>query len=213
VWVSVAGVWLLYGNQLDVARAERLGERASTLARRGNDEWASLHALDALKFVALIVADIDRLEELTAELAVALRSQDARWYLQWTLVESAFASIARHRFPEAATRIDEALAISKRIGDAFSRGCCSRPRARQHSGWTRPPAARLALRIALAQLTPAGPGAGDHVAAAHGLIEQIAVSVGNAQLAEEFGRVAGAELESQAWSLGYPAADARRVTS
>jgi tetratricopeptide (TPR) repeat protein len=388
---------LLYGNQLDVARAERLGQRASTLARRGNDEWARLHALDALKFVALIVADIDRLEELTAELALALRSQDALWYLQWTLEESAFASIARHRFPEAATRIDEALAISKRIGDAFSRGLILTMRCRLEQargdyasaiaageeamqlttdsknrvwlGWmagrlaavmsdlrawaralelletaceaarrmdaraqlfsvlgdlawararngdragardaagrwdamledvrmpagraylyswhtytnraraalalgdvdraetvmlivsgpvalsavrdaavdvdavgaacaaargqpeaavellTRalhragddgPPAARLALRIALAQLMPPGPGAADHVAAAHGLIEQIAVSVGNAQLAEEFGRVAGAELESEASSLGYPAADARHVTS
>jgi hypothetical protein len=51
------------------------------------------------------------------------------------------------------------------------------------------------------------------VTAAHGLIEEIAVSVGNAQVAEQFRHAAGAELESEASSLGYPASDARHVTS
>jgi class 3 adenylate cyclase len=121
---------LLYGNQLDLERALRLGERLLALAEAGQDEWAYLRAEDALKFVALMLADTDRLEQLTSHLTEALRRRDALWDLQWALQESAFTPIVRGRWAQAAGRIDEALAISRRLGDIHSRALILMTRCR-----------------------------------------------------------------------------------
>jgi len=41
------------------------------------------------------------LEELTTQLADVPRARGELWYLQWTLLESAFAPTAQERFDEA----------------------------------------------------------------------------------------------------------------
>jgi class 3 adenylate cyclase/DNA-binding SARP family transcriptional activator/tetratricopeptide (TPR) repeat protein len=111
---------LVHANQLDLAQALELGERALAIARAAGDERAAARALDSLKFVALQLGDADRLEELTTGLIQAQRSRQETWYLQWSLLESAFTPTARGQWDEATARLDEALSISRRIGDRLS---------------------------------------------------------------------------------------------
>jgi DNA-binding SARP family transcriptional activator/tetratricopeptide (TPR) repeat protein len=113
---------LVHANQLDLAEALALAERALALAREGDDERAVSRALDCLKFVALMLGDTVRLEELTATLSELLRRRRDYWFLQWSLLESAFTPTAGCRWDEAARRLDEALAMNRRMGDRISRG-------------------------------------------------------------------------------------------
>ena len=113
---------LVYANQLDLLRGRELGERALELARATGDERAQARAMDSLKFVALMLGDTEQLVELTTQLIDILRARGELWYLQWTLLESAFAPTAQGRFDDAVWRLDEALKISEQLGDMPGRG-------------------------------------------------------------------------------------------
>ncbi|HKP90608.1 MAG TPA: AAA family ATPase, partial [Thermoleophilaceae bacterium] len=126
---------LVHANQLDLERALEVGERALALAERGGNEDAVAKGLDSLKFVALMLGDTGRLEELTATLAAIQRRREDIWFLQWTLFESAFTPTVQGDFAEAERRLDEAIAISRRIGDPMASsliltGRCSLERSR-----------------------------------------------------------------------------------
>lgn len=108
---------LVLANELEFAEAVELGERALEIAQRGGDEIAVSHAMDALKFAALQLGDLERLEELCAALERAQRKRGEEWYLQFTLCESCYVPLERCDWQEAEQRIAEALAISERIGD------------------------------------------------------------------------------------------------
>ena len=69
-----------------------------------------------------MLGDTARLAELTDPLIETLRRRQDAWFLQWSLLESAFTPIAHGRWDEGAARLDEALAISRRMGDRVSRG-------------------------------------------------------------------------------------------
>ena len=105
---------LLASNQLDLAGAVRLGDRAMRLARERGGEAERARAIDALKLAALGLGELDHLEELTAELAELDRRNGELWYLQWTLLESAFAPLGHAAWDLAASRLEEALAIGRR---------------------------------------------------------------------------------------------------
>jgi DNA-binding SARP family transcriptional activator len=111
---------LVLANELEFTKAVELGERALEIARRAGDEIAVSRAMDSLKFVALQLGDVERLEELCAELERAQRKRGDLYYLQWTLCESSYASLERCDWQEAERRTAEALAISERIGDRVS---------------------------------------------------------------------------------------------
>ena len=121
---------LVLANELEFAEAVELGERALAIARRADDEPAVSHALDCLKFAALQLGDVERLEQLCAELARGQRKRGELWYLQWTLSESCHVPVERCDWPEAERRIEEALAINERIGDSLSR-----PLMRDTASW------------------------------------------------------------------------------
>jgi tetratricopeptide (TPR) repeat protein len=108
---------LVHANQLELERALEVGERALALAEQSGDETSVAQAMDSLKFVALMLGDTDRLEELTAALAAGQRRRDDIWFLQWTLFESAFTPTVQGDFGEAERRLDEALGISRRLWD------------------------------------------------------------------------------------------------
>ena len=76
--------------------------------------------MDSLKFAALQLGDLERLEELCAELERVQRRRGDLWYLQFTLCESCYVPLERCDWREAEQRIAEALAISERIGDTYS---------------------------------------------------------------------------------------------
>ena len=110
---------LVLANELEFAEAVELGERALEIARRAGDETAVSLALDSLKFAALQLGDVERLEQLCAELARAQRERGELWYLQWTLCESCHVPVERCDWQEAEQRVEEALAINERIGDSL----------------------------------------------------------------------------------------------
>jgi tetratricopeptide (TPR) repeat protein len=76
--------------------------------------------MDSLKFAALQLGDLERLEELCAELERAQRKRGDLWYLQFTLCESCYVPLERCDWQEAEERIGEALAISERLGEPNS---------------------------------------------------------------------------------------------
>ena len=111
---------LVLANELEFAEAVELGERALEIARGAGDELAVSRAMDSLKFVALQLGDLERLEELCAELERDPRQRGDLWYLQWTLCESSYVPLERCDWQEAERRVGEALAISERLGDPQS---------------------------------------------------------------------------------------------
>ena len=106
---------LLASNQLDLAGALALGDRALRLARDRGRDLERGRAFDALKLAALQLGELDRLETLTAELADLERRNGELWSLQWTLLESAFVPIGHADWEVAAARLDEATALGRRV--------------------------------------------------------------------------------------------------
>jgi tetratricopeptide (TPR) repeat protein len=121
---------LLLSNQLDLEGAVELGGRALDLARRSGDQRDRALAIDALKLAALQLGDPHVLFELTSELEVIERGSGELWYLQWTLLESAFAPLARADWDAAQKRLAETLAINARIDDWVFR-----PLIHDATGW------------------------------------------------------------------------------
>ena len=113
---------LVLANELEFAEAVELGERALQIARSAGDELAVSRAMDSLKFAALQLGDLERLEELCAELERSQRRRGDLWYLQWTLCESCYVPLERRDWQEAERRVAEALAISDRMGGERNAG-------------------------------------------------------------------------------------------
>jgi DNA-binding SARP family transcriptional activator len=111
---------LVLANELQFAQAVELGERALEIARAAQDEIAVSRALDGLKFAALQLGDLDRLQEICAELERAHRKHGEEWYLQWTLYESCYVPVERGDWQEAERRVTEALTISERLSERYS---------------------------------------------------------------------------------------------
>jgi DNA-binding SARP family transcriptional activator/class 3 adenylate cyclase len=120
---------LVLANELEFAEAVELGERALQIARRAGDELAVSRAMDSLKFAALQLGDLERLEELCAELERSQRQRGDLWYLQWTLCESCYVPLERCDWQEAERRVAEALAVSDRVGGERASGVLFRDAA------------------------------------------------------------------------------------
>ena len=112
--LALSRLSLIASNRLEFGRAEELGERALRIADAARDEEQVGRALDALKFVSLQLGDIARLEQLAGELERIWRERDDPWYLQFTLLESAFVPTAAGRWEEAERKLAEAAAINDR---------------------------------------------------------------------------------------------------
>ncbi len=108
---------LVCANRLDYKRALELSERALTLAGGSDDHDATMRAMDGLKFVALQLGDIDRLEQLTSDLERQQRAHQDIWFLQWTLFERSLVPIAHGSWDQAAAMLHEAETLGERIGD------------------------------------------------------------------------------------------------
>ena len=120
---------LVLANELEFAEAVELGERALQIARGAGDELAVSRAMDSLKFAALQLGDLDRLEELCAELERSQRQRGDLWYLQWTLCESCYVPLERCDWQAAERRVTEAIAVSDRVGGERASGVLFRDAA------------------------------------------------------------------------------------
>jgi DNA-binding SARP family transcriptional activator/class 3 adenylate cyclase len=107
---------LVLANELEFAEAVELGERALRIARHAGDGIAVSRAMDSLKFAALQLGDLERLEELCAELERSQRQRGDLWYLQFTLCESCYVQLERRDWREAERRVTEAISIRDRMG-------------------------------------------------------------------------------------------------
>ena len=104
-------------SQLDFEAALDHGQDALVAARRISNDRVLARALDSLKQVALEIGDWPRLEQIASELGEINRRHGDLWYLQFVLFEPAFASAAFGKWEEAVSRVEEALALNRRIGD------------------------------------------------------------------------------------------------
>ena len=108
---------VISSNQLQFNRGLEFGEQALELARQTGDANLIGRAIDSIKLAVWQLGDLHRLEELTAELEPIWRELGELWYLQFTLLESAFVPIGAARWERAAERLAEAAAINRRIRD------------------------------------------------------------------------------------------------
>jgi DNA-binding SARP family transcriptional activator len=107
-------------HQLEFDRALNLGERALELARGTGDPAVVGRAMDSTKLAVWQLGDLRRLGELTAELEPLWRERGDLWYLQWTLLESAFVPIGEARWEQAEQRLADAIAINRRVHDPLA---------------------------------------------------------------------------------------------
>lgn len=109
---------VIASHQLQFDRALEIGERALALARETGDASGLGRAIDSIKLAVWQLGDLERLKALTDELEHLWRARGELWYLQWTLLESAFVPIAQARWEEASERLAGALAINTRLRDS-----------------------------------------------------------------------------------------------
>ena len=108
---------VIASHRLEFDRALELGERALELARGTGDEEVVGRAMDSIKLAVWQLGDLARLEELTAGLETLWRRRGDLWYLQFTLLESAFAPLGAGSWEAAERRLGDALAINRRTRD------------------------------------------------------------------------------------------------
>jgi class 3 adenylate cyclase len=111
---------VISSHLLQLDRALELGGRALALARGTGDEIVTGRAIDSIKLAAWQLGDLERLEALTAELEPLWRERGDLWYLQWTLLESAFVPLGRARWEEAGERLRAASTINRRVRDPLA---------------------------------------------------------------------------------------------
>jgi tetratricopeptide (TPR) repeat protein len=108
---------IVYCNQLLFDRALEFAERARAVAERVGEDPVLATALDALKQVSLQIGDWETLGLIARDLGDILRRHDELWYLQFVLHESSFIGSASGEWEVSLERLQEALALNRRIGD------------------------------------------------------------------------------------------------
>lgn len=108
---------VVHSHGLRFAEARRLSRNALDTARALGDDQLVAAALDSAKTLAVYLGEFRELRTIIEQLEQILRRRDDSWYLQWTLFESFYPLAAEGLWPQAATAIDAALDLNKRIGD------------------------------------------------------------------------------------------------
>jgi class 3 adenylate cyclase/tetratricopeptide (TPR) repeat protein len=112
---------LLDAVELRLDSALERSRRAHALAREAGDERLLGKALDALKFVALMLGDLPALERLAGDAAAIHKRLGDAFLLEYAVLESAFALLGRGEFDQARARIGEALDLNEELGDISHR--------------------------------------------------------------------------------------------
>jgi predicted ATPase/class 3 adenylate cyclase len=119
--LSLSRLSILLANRLRLDAAVEHAERALRLADRARNDRMVGRALDAIKLVAFELGDLRKLEEVSQRAAAIHRRLDDRFYLSYTMLESAFVPLAGGGFAAARERLDEALALNAALGDRSGR--------------------------------------------------------------------------------------------
>lgn len=109
---------VLAANDLDFVAARSLGEQATELGRRADDDEALVAGLDGLKTSYAYVADLEGLQPVLDELIPLVRRRQDVVRLQWAIFESSFAALASGDWAAATMPVEEALGYSRGRGSA-----------------------------------------------------------------------------------------------
>ncbi len=108
---------IVYTNRLQFAQALEHGYRALTLARTLEDTRALALAMDSLEVATAMIGDFATIDAIAPQLAAIHRDHGDLWYLQFALYQWCYVPIGAGRWDDALARLEEALAINRRIGD------------------------------------------------------------------------------------------------
>jgi tetratricopeptide (TPR) repeat protein len=117
-------------NQLRFDTSAERAARAVRAAAAGDDEWATILALDGEKSSLAYVGDVGPLAAKIGRLEQLLRRRGDLFLLQWTVFESSFIPFAHCDWAAATARIDEALELNRRSGHVAYSGWLH-----AHLGW------------------------------------------------------------------------------
>ena len=107
---------VLATHRLAFTEALDEGARAVEAGRDAGEDGALVIGLDGLKTAVAYLGHVDELARIVAEMEPLVRRADDRWYLHWTVFESAFVAVAAGRWDEARARIGEAIEADRRSG-------------------------------------------------------------------------------------------------
>ncbi|MGN6867161.1 MAG: ATP-binding protein [Solirubrobacteraceae bacterium] len=108
---------VVHSHGLRFAEARRLSRNALHIAGALGDDQLVAAALDSAKTVAVYLGEFGELRAIVQQLEQILRRYDDSWYLQWTVFESFYPLAAEGLWSQAATAIEAALELNRRIGD------------------------------------------------------------------------------------------------
>ncbi len=108
---------IVWSNRLELDRALEHAHQALQLARELGSARPLAIAMDSLLIVAVMIGDFKTNDEISRELIEIHRSHGNLWYLQFALVQSCYVPMGAGRWDEAIARVEEALAVNRRIGD------------------------------------------------------------------------------------------------
>jgi tetratricopeptide (TPR) repeat protein len=112
---------LCHGNLAQLDRGLELSRRALAVAREAGDDALVALALDAMKLNLLEIGDLDELARTCEELQGILAARGDLQVLAFALMEGAYVHIARAEWEAASAQLEEAMALSRRIGDRLAR--------------------------------------------------------------------------------------------
>jgi tetratricopeptide (TPR) repeat protein len=108
---------IVYTNRLQFAQALEHGYHALALAHELEDKRALALAMDSLQVATAMIGDFATIDEVAPQLVAIHRYHGDLWYLQFALYQWCYVPIGAEQWDDAIARLEEALAINRRIGD------------------------------------------------------------------------------------------------
>ncbi|MBI4607819.1 MAG: AAA family ATPase, partial [Candidatus Rokubacteria bacterium] len=108
---------IVYTNRLELDRALDYAQLGLRLARELGSTRPLAIAMDSWLIVAVMIGDFKANDEISRQLIEIHRSHGDLWYLQFALIQSCYVPMGAGGWHEALARVEEALAVNRRIGD------------------------------------------------------------------------------------------------
>ncbi len=108
---------IVYTNRLQLEQALDHARRALSVARALDSQSALATAMDSLLLAAVMIGDFGTVDQVAPELVALHQSHGDLWYLQFALYQWCYVAMAAGQWETAFGRMEEALAINRRIGD------------------------------------------------------------------------------------------------
>jgi tetratricopeptide (TPR) repeat protein len=114
---ALARLSIVDTNRLRLDLALERAHRAHELAREHGDPRSLAMALDALEVASVMVGDMAEVDRIAPQLVELHHRRGDPWYQQFAIFQWSWVPLAAARWEEAASRVEEAWAINREIGD------------------------------------------------------------------------------------------------